>query len=279
MLGFVVQFRCLPPVLLGAAAPGAAFAQSEGCTPVTTQSLAVAGLVIAGSKMQEAGGGLPRHCIVSGEVNDRTGADGKHYAIGFEMRLPVEWNGRFLDQANGGNDGVVLPATGDQPKALASGGIPALARGFAVLSSDSGHSGADPVNNPLEVAAGAAFGLDPQARRDYGYSADITLAPIAKAIVAASYGRKPDFSYMFGCSSGGRHTMWRRRACRKPMTASSSAIPASTSRGRRSSMPGTRKHCVKADSDIRKSITKEDGELISRKIIAGPTSSTVSKTD
>ena len=46
--------------------------------------------------MQEAGDGLPKHCVVSGEVNDRTGADGKHYAIGFEMRLPVEWNGRFL---------------------------------------------------------------------------------------------------------------------------------------------------------------------------------------
>ena len=119
-------------LLLGLAAPGAAFAQSEGCTKVTTQSLAIPGLVIDGSKMQEAGDGLPKHCIVTGAVNDRTGVDGKRYAIRFEMRLPVEWNGRFLDQANGGNDGVVLPATGDQPKALASGGVPALARGFAV---------------------------------------------------------------------------------------------------------------------------------------------------
>ena len=86
----------------------------------------------------------------------------------------------------------MLPATGDQPKALASGGVPALARGFAVMSSDSGHSGADPANKALGLAAGAAFGLDPQARRDYGYSADTTLAPIAKAIIAAHYGRKPD---------------------------------------------------------------------------------------
>ena len=255
-------------LLLGAAAPGAAFAQSEGCTPVTTQSLAVAGLVIAGSKMQEAGGGLPRHCIVSGEVNDRTGADGKHYAIGFEMRLPVEWNGRFLDQANGGNDGVVLPATGDQPKALASGGIPALARGFAVLSSDSGHSGADPVNNPLGVAAGAAFGLDPQARRDYGYSADITLAPIAKAIIAAHYGRKPDFSYMFGCSSGGRHTMVA--ATRMPEAYDGFLVGDPGFDLPRAAIQHAwdAQAFVKADSDIRKSITKEDGELISRKIIA-----------
>ena len=75
------------------------------------------------------------------------------------------------------------------------------------MSSDSGHSGADPANKALGLAAGAAFGLDPQARRDYGYAADMTLAPIAKAIIAAHYGRKPDFSYMFGCSNGGRHTM------------------------------------------------------------------------
>ncbi len=33
------------------------------------------------------------------------------------------------------------------------------------------------------------------------------LAPIAKAIIAAHYGRKPDFSYMFGCSNGGRHAV------------------------------------------------------------------------
>ena len=60
------------------------------------KSLAIPGLVIDGSKMQEAGDGLPKHCIVTGEVNDRTGVDGKHYAIRFEMRLPVDWNGRFL---------------------------------------------------------------------------------------------------------------------------------------------------------------------------------------
>src|SRR5208283_5442203 len=151
-------------LLIGIAAPGVAFAQGEGCTKVMTESLAIPGLVIDGSKIQEAGGGLPKHCIVTGEVNDRTGADGKHYAIRFEMRLPVDWNGRFLSQENGGNDGVVLPATGDGPGALASGGKPALTRGFAVLSSDAGHPMGDPANEALGLAAGAAFGLDPQAR-------------------------------------------------------------------------------------------------------------------
>ncbi len=29
--------------------------------------------------------------------------DGQSYAIGFEMRLPVNWNGRYFYQANGGS--------------------------------------------------------------------------------------------------------------------------------------------------------------------------------
>lgn len=42
------------------------------------------------------------HCVVEGEINRRTGADGKSYAIGFQMRLPANWNGKFLFQGGGG---------------------------------------------------------------------------------------------------------------------------------------------------------------------------------
>ena len=83
----------------------------------------------------------PEHCLVTGEMFRRTSAvDGKSYAIGFEMRLPVEWNGRFFYQANGGLDGAVVPAIGG-----IGGGAPvdsALRKGFAVISSDAGHAGA-----------------------------------------------------------------------------------------------------------------------------------------
>jgi Tannase and feruloyl esterase len=182
-------------------------AQGEGCSPVTTASLGVSDVEIVGSKLQEGGNGLPKHCLVSGIANQRIGADGKSYAIQFELRLPAEWNGRFLHQVNGGNDGIVEPALGDKPDGWASGGTVPLARGFAVLSSDSGHSGSDPANKSLGLAAGAAFGLDPQARRDYGYAADMTLSPVAKKIIALHYGRQPDRSYMAGCSNGGRHAM------------------------------------------------------------------------
>ena len=71
--------------------------------------------------------GRPAHCLVTGKLNDRQGDDGKRYAIGFEMRLPQNWNQRFLHQVNGGNDGVVVPAFGPQAATLPD----ALTRGFA----------------------------------------------------------------------------------------------------------------------------------------------------
>ncbi|MGF6367893.1 alpha-beta hydrolase superfamily lysophospholipase [Paraburkholderia sp. RAU6.4a] len=143
-----------------------------------------------------AGKSVPEHCVIEGKMNQRTSAvDGQTYAIGFEMRLPIAWNGRFFYQANGGLDGSVTPATG-----VLSGGGPlnnALNMGFAVISSDAGHSGSQ---NPL-------FGLDPQARLDYGYNAVATLTPMARQVIKLAYGKGPDRSYFEGCSNGGRHAM------------------------------------------------------------------------
>lgn len=155
---------------------------------------------IASAALQAPGvvGGTPApaHCLVRGAMNERTGAAGVAYAIGFEMRLPREWNGRFWYQANGGIDGSVVPATG----ALGGGPVTsALGQGFAVISSDAGHDN--------RVTRGPGFGLDPQARLDYGYTAVGTLTPMAKALIASAYGRGPDTSYIGGCSNGGRHAL------------------------------------------------------------------------
>jgi feruloyl esterase len=150
---------------------------------------------IAAGAVSVAGKPVPAHCQVLGEMFRRTSnVDGKSYAIGFEMRLPLNWNGRFFYQANGGVDGTVLPATGP-----VGGGGPldnALNQGFAVISSDAGHGAPTPF-----------FGIDPQARLDYGYQAVGKLTPMAKAVIKAAYGKAPDRSYIGGCSNGGRHTM------------------------------------------------------------------------
>ena len=55
-----------------------------------------------------------RTASLPGKMFERTSpVDGKTYAIAFEMRLPLEWNGRFFYQANGGIDGSVVTATGN----------------------------------------------------------------------------------------------------------------------------------------------------------------------
>ena len=58
------------------------------------------------------GGRAPEHCLVRGAIDKRIGFGGKTFAIGFEMRLPVKWERRFLFQGGGGMDGAVRPALG-----------------------------------------------------------------------------------------------------------------------------------------------------------------------
>ncbi|MFM9927123.1 tannase/feruloyl esterase family alpha/beta hydrolase [Variovorax sp. H27-G14] len=188
-----------PHAPLAAARPGtlqtctdlAARAALPG-TVYTSATEVPAGTVTVGGVAMSA----PAHCLVQGRMNERTSpADNQRYAIGFEMRLPMAWNGRFFYQGNGGLDGVVVPALGG----VGVGGprSSALQMGFAVISSDAGHAG----------AMGPRFGLDPQARLDYGYNAVAQLTPMAKNLIAKAYGRAPDRSYFGGCSNGGRHAM------------------------------------------------------------------------
>ena len=187
------------PPQLAAARPGMLEScgdlMEKAAFPNTTYTQVTAvphGKVLVGN----AGVDVPAHCLVQGRMNERMSAiDNNRYAIGFEMRLPLEWNGRFFYQANGGLDGAVIPAVGG----IGGGGpaTTALQMGFAVISSDAGHAG----------SLGPRFGIDPQARLDYGYNAVATLTPMAKDLIAKAYGRGPDRSYFGGCSNGGRHAM------------------------------------------------------------------------
>lgn len=119
------------------------------------------------------------------------------------MRLPDDWNGRFVHQFNGGNDGKVLAATG--PLLGGNKADNALSRGYAVVSSDAGH---DEATFPDKGLAGsAAFGFDPVARQDYGYSAVAKLNPLAMRLVEQYYGQKIAFRYGIGGSNGGRHAL------------------------------------------------------------------------
>jgi feruloyl esterase len=138
---------------------------------------------------------LPEHCLVRGTLNLRMGAGGRSFGIGFELRMPTQWNRRFLFQGGGGLDGVINPAIGTLPN---SSGPVALARGFAVVSTDAGHGG-----SPID----ASFGLDQQARIDYAYNALDKVTLEAKRLIARFYGEAAAHSYFVGCSNGGRQAM------------------------------------------------------------------------
>lgn len=83
--------------------------------------------------------------------------DGKNYAIGFQLSLPDRWNGRFLFIGGGGNDGVLRDTS--LSSSISCGTPSPLGQGFAVVSTDAGHTGTS-----------ASFGADPQARTDHAYN-------------------------------------------------------------------------------------------------------------
>ncbi|MCU1338660.1 MAG: tannase/feruloyl esterase family alpha/beta hydrolase [Bryobacterales bacterium] len=135
---------------------------------------------------------LPSHCQAEGMIDQRTGTGGKTYGIGFAIALPDNWNNRFLFQGGGGFNGTVRPPLG----AAAAGDDPALARGFAVVSTDTGHQGND-----------RTFFQDQQAGLDFAYVAVGRVAVLAKQVVAHYYGQPAKYSYFVGCSTGGREAM------------------------------------------------------------------------
>lgn len=138
---------------------------------------------------------LPAHCLVRGEIEPRTTANGKDNALRFEVRLPQNWQNRFIFQGGGGTDGFLANAIGTTPIS-GSTATPALNRGYAVTSMNGGHDGVDPT-----------FGLDQQARLDYAYAAIGKVTQAAKTIVNKYYDKQPAFSYFMGCSNGGREAM------------------------------------------------------------------------
>jgi hypothetical protein len=137
---------------------------------------------------------VPAFCRVDGVIDKRTGVDGKTYGIGFALALPDNWNGRFLFQGGGGLNGSVADPIG----AGVAGIAPALARGFAVVTTDSGHKGS--------VFDGSFF-RDQQASLDFYYVAIGRVAALAKQMIAWYYGQPAERSYYAGCSTGGREAM------------------------------------------------------------------------
>lgn len=125
-----------------------------------------------------ASAALPAFCRVRGYVQPQ---------VGFELRLPLAgWNGRLLMQGCGGMCGFIKIEAADD----------ALARGYAVVSTDMGHKG---------TGSSAAWAYDNRAAEiDFGWRATHVVAVAAKALIDLYYARPPERAYFRGCSTGGR---------------------------------------------------------------------------
>ena len=189
-----------PFVLFLLALPLLAQNDAERCSALSHISLLDVEIISAtfspGGPAPRGGATLPAHCQVRGAIDKRTGFEGKTFAIGFELRLPQNWQGRFLFQGGGGMDGTVRPALGPASGANKN---PALARGFAVVSTDAGHTGAAPL-----AEADASFARDQQARSDNAYRSIDRVTQVAKQIIKQYYGETWRHAYFDGCSNGGR---------------------------------------------------------------------------
>jgi feruloyl esterase len=139
---------------------------------------------------------LPAYCRVEGVINRRTGVGGEQFGISFALAMPDKWNGDFLMQGGGGANGVVMPPLG----LAAAGQTPALMRGFAVVSTDTGHKSH---GGPFDFS----FTKDQQAYLDFAYLANAQVAAAAKQLIAQHYGKPSAYSYFVGCSTGGREGM------------------------------------------------------------------------
>jgi feruloyl esterase len=121
-------------------------------------------------------------CLVQGLIQPE---------VRFEVSLPASWNGRIYMFGNGGYAGESLAAQN-----RASRRDSALAKGFAVAQTNTGHDG---TREPL-----ATFATNPQKLADYAYRAVHVTALTAKKLVSAYYGSPTSKSYFDGCSTGGR---------------------------------------------------------------------------
>lgn len=182
--------------LLAQAAPGPA-----ECTALAgLQEFPVTPTRVTLTQFIEATATLPAHCRVQGIMEERTGVRGIPYGTRFEVRLPADWNGRFMFQGGGGTQGNLSNATGN-----AGTLSPTLARGFAVATENGGHDNSQLTPDPNGVIIiNNMFYDDPQAVRDWSYRSVEITTRTAKYLIRSFYDKPARYSYFVGCSTSGR---------------------------------------------------------------------------
>ena len=145
--------------------------------------------IAAGPFTPPAGGGgntmtLPAFCRVEATARPTSDSD-----IRFEVWIPPAdaWNGKFEGVGNGGYSGAIGYA------AMATG----LRRGYAVASTDTGHTGDD-----MKFGQG-----HPEKVIDWAYRSIHVMTEASKLVVRNAQGRFAEHAYFVGCSSGGHQAL------------------------------------------------------------------------
>jgi len=151
----------------------------------TFQIRAAAAHVTSATSVGAANGHSP-YCDVRGTIDP---------AVGFELKLPDTYAGRYLQYGCSGFCGVVYDP------ALPSCGPSQVGGDFAVASTDDGHQSQLPGFGSF---FDASFAVNQAARNDFNYRSPHVLAEASKQIIEGYYGASPQRSYFNGCSTGGR---------------------------------------------------------------------------
>jgi feruloyl esterase len=127
---------------------------------------------------------VPEFCRVVAILRPSTDSD-----IKMEVWLPAAsaWNGKYMGVGNGGWAGQISYGAMGGP----------LGRGYAVASTDTGHSGSGPADGSFALG-------HPEKVIDFAWRSVHEMSVKAKAIVAAYYGSNAQYSYWQGCSTGGK---------------------------------------------------------------------------
>lgn len=125
---------------------------------------------------------LPAFCRVQATLTPTSDSD-----IKVEVWLPAaKWNGKYVGIGNGIWAGQLSISQLVDP----------LARGYAVATTDTGHTGTG-------LTAEFAIG-HPEKLVDFGHRAVHEMTVTAKRVIAAFYGKGPSLSFWNSCSTGGR---------------------------------------------------------------------------